>query len=354
MNETAVGENVQLESKPTNKRRRLAVSVLLASLAIHAGAALIAGAWIIVQHMVVQQPEMPVLKAEPALKKTDREREREQSMQAAAFEGAAAQALFSDRIQSTRPTPISLPQLPKLSAGQPILSDSAGLAATAFAEAAALGAGASIGTGGSGAGGMGTGVSFLGVRTNAKRVVLMYDVSRTVATAAAKTGMPMERIREETSKLIDALGANTRFGMVEFARNYAFFRNELLPSTAANRAAAQAWLNTYFATDGAIPHGVPNLVSGSPGFLVALEAVFKLQPDSVFIISDGSMQRGTGAATTISLSEIEQRLAQLQTTLPQRAKVFFVGVGTRPEMEQAIRQILANQGGGGGYSCLKP
>jgi hypothetical protein len=181
----------------------------------------------------------------------------------------------------------------------------------------------------------------------------MFDISKTVATAAAKAGLPMERIREETARLVAGLGMNTRFGIVEFARNYAFFRSELVPNTNANRAAANDWLLKHFGTEGTLPRGVPNLVSGSPGFLVALEAVFKLQPDSIFIISDGSMQRGTSANDTIPLTEIEQTLGRLQGAQAIRAKVFFIGVGVQPGNDKAVRTIFTTTGSGS-YTELRP
>jgi hypothetical protein len=194
-------------------------------------------------------------------------------------------------------------------------------------------------------------MSFLGIQTNAKRVVLMFDISRTVTNAAARAGMPMERIREETGRLISELGVNTRFGIVEFARNFAFFHPDLVASTPSNQKAALDWLSKYFATEGSLPHGIPNATSGSPGFLVALEAVFRLQPDTIFIISDGSMQRGKGISATIPLSELEQTLARLQAAQASRAKLFFIGVGVPTETETPLKRLL--HANGGTFTSLK-
>lgn len=336
------------------KRRKLVLTVLLGSLALHAAFACIAGLWIVVKRFNAPKETAPVLTATPPTPPAPA-KVREQAMQAAAFEGAAARNSFSDRIQSAQISTLNLPKLPPLpKTAAPIFSDNASTNAL-LSNAAALssGAGAAMGTGGGGAGGTGSGVSFLGVQTNAKRIVLMFDISRTVTNAASRAGMPMARIREETARLVESMGVNTRFGLVEFARNYAFFRPDLLTSTEANRKAAIAWLNTFFATEGTLPKALPNIVGGSPGFLVALEAVFKLQPDSVFILSDGSMQRGTGTASTIPISEIEQTLIRLQSSQPTRAKIFFVGVGVQPETEKSLKRLIATAGGGGGYTELK-
>lgn len=334
------------------RRRKLALTVLALSIALHAGFALLAGTWIVAKRFSVPKETPPVLTAKPAPQPPSKEKQ--QTMQAAAFEGATAKSILNDRILSTRTSQLPLPQLPSTPAfaSPSFAQDASSQSFLSDATALASGAGTGLGMGGGGASGNGAGVSFLGVQTNAKRIVLMFDISKTVAGAASKAGMPMERIREETIRLVESLGVNTRFGLVEFARNYAFFKPDLLPSTAANRNAAIHWLNTFFATEGTLPKGLPNIVTGSPGFLVALEAVFKLQPDSVFIISDGSMQRGTGVSATIPVAEIERTLARLQSSQPIRAKVFFMGVCVHPETEKALKHLIANAGGGGGYSAL--
>lgn len=337
--------------------RKLWVTVLLASIALHGIAAVVAGTWIIVKRLAAPAEPPPAIQALKPPKPPPSIAE--QKMQAAAFEGALAKASLPALLQSYHTALLSLPTLPKiplpdlpaLQSGS--LSKAALEASAASCIASASVAGGGSGTGGGGIGGSGDSISFLGIQTQAKRIVLMYDVSKTVAGAAEKAGMPMERIREETARLISELGANTRFGLVEFARNYAFFKPELLPSSTINRTAALAWLEQHFATTGTLPRSVPGLVSGSPGFLAALEVVFKMQPDSIFIISDANMQRGTGSGSsaTIPLQEIGTTLSRLQAELPRKAKIFFIGVGVSKETERDMRRILADSSGV--YSELK-
>ena len=328
-------------------KRRLIMGVVAASIGVHVAAGVLAGVWVVVRHFTRQEAPvasvvLPTVKIPPP--------EPERSPNPAAAAGGAPRAAFADQIQALRPGKIKLPSLPKI----PLLGSKASLEAlppSNLLAGADLG-GAGVPGGGLG-GGTGTGVSFLGVHTNSKRIVLMYDVSTTVARAAARAGVPMERIRDETATLIANLGVNTRFTLVEFARNYAFFSPELLPATKTNRAAAHRWLHTYFAVNGSFPQGTPGTVTGSPGFLVALEAVFRLQPDSVFIISDGSMQRGQRGNDTIPVVEIEARLTQFQQALPQPSGIFFIGVGVTPENEKALRKALLHAGGRGTYTPLQ-
>jgi len=335
------------ESAKTAARRRLIAGVVAASVGLHAAAALIAGVWVVVRHLSKPAPPprsvtLPAVSVPPP--------EPDRSRNASAFAGGAANAAFTDKIQSLRSGKIALPDLPKI----PLPGMSAKwdtLPPSTLITGADIG-GAGLPGGGLGAG-TGTGVNFLGVQTHSKRIVLMYDVSATVARAAARAGVPMERIRDETDTLITNLGVNTRFTIVEFARNYAFFTPDLLPATKANREAAHRWLHTYFALNGSFPQNTPGTVTGSPGFLVALEAVFRLRPDAIFIISDGSMQRGQRGNDTIPLSEIEARLTQLQEALPHPAGIFFVGVGVPAEREKALRKALQHSGGRGGFTHLQ-
>ena len=328
-------------------RRRLILGVIAASIGVHAAAAVFAGVWVVVRHFAKEEsPVTPVVL--PAVKIPPPEPER--PLNPAAVAGGAPKAAFADKIQALRPGKINLPNLPRIplpgiTASLDALPPSTLLAGVDFGGAGAPGGGLGAGTG--------TGVSFLGVQTQSKRIVLMYDVSTTVSKAAARAGMPMERIRDETATLITNLGVNTRFTLVEFARNYAFFAQELLPATKNNREAAHRWLHTYFAVNGSFPQSTPGTVTGSPGFLVALEAVFRLQPDSIFIISDGSMQRGQRGYDTIPIGDFESRLTQFQQARPQPAGIFFIGVGVSPENEKALRRALLHAGGRGGYSPLQ-
>ena len=337
------------EIERKKRRRRVIVSVITISVAIHAVAGIIAGIVIVARYLTPPPAEFKAVKTVQLAAQ-----EREHKMNMASFDGAAPKPSFNDKIQSIRPTAFALPDLPKVPLDQMLPLDPSAIVSDQVASlTGTAGLGSGTGTGVGGMGGTGTGISFLGVSTTAKRILLMYDVTITVAKAAERAGIPMTRVRDETARLIDGLGVNTRFGMVEFARNYAFFRDELLPATDPNRTAAREWLNQYFTTEGSMPRGVPNTVTGSPGFLVALEVAFKMQPDSIFVISDFNMQSGSGSTVQITPEAIEAALDRLQKTLPQPAKIFFLGIGVKPESERGIRRAIARHGGGGKYTELK-
>jgi hypothetical protein len=112
-------------------------------------------------------------------------------------------------------------------------------------------------------------------------------------------------------------------------------------------------MHRFFGTQGTLPVGIPSTVTGSPGFLVALAEVFKLDPDCVIVITDCDMQRGTSVHTTIPLEEIEKTIVQLQSKRPRAVRIQFIGVGAKEPAANRLKQILTRHGGGGGYAALR-
>ncbi|MEO8350147.1 MAG: hypothetical protein ABI680_00360 [Chthoniobacteraceae bacterium] len=342
------GTSAFFEEQHPKSRRRLIVSVIIGAVILHVIAAIVAGIIIVARYF---QPPPATFVVQRDIRLPAKEREHQMNM--AAFAAMAPKPSFNDKLQSMRPTAFALPDLPKVPLDQMFPLDPSAIVSdqvNSMAGSAGLGA---AGAGLSGLGGTGKGVTFLGVTTDARRILLMYDVSVTVANAAKRAGFPMARVREETEKLITGLGINVRFGMVEFARNYAFFRDELLPATDANRAAAREWLAEYFAVDGSMPRNVPDTVRGSPGFLEVLRKGFALRPDAIFIIADGDFQSGSGTTIQITTDEIEDTLDELQKALPKPATIHFIGVGMKSEHERGIRRAIARHGGGGKLTELK-
>jgi hypothetical protein len=170
--------------------------------------------------------------------------------------------------------------------------------------------------------------------------------------------MTMEDIREETKKVLDGLGINTRFGMAQFARNYAFFQNELIPATDDNRAAARAWLDQWFATTGSMPGGTPNIRTGSPGFVELVKEAFTMQPDVIFVISDGRFFAGSsggsgGFGGKIDYDDIGKALKELQDGSTEPVQINFIGVGMDRADKQGVQQLRGRYFGGGKFRELR-
>lgn len=341
-----------LDDATRKKRvRRLVISVIIGAIVLHVIIGLVAAVFIVARYF---QPPPATFEVKRDLR--IEAQEREHAMNMAAMDSMTPKPSFNDKLQSLRPTAISLPDLPKVPMDQMVPLDPSAIVSdqvSSMIGTAGLGSGGQ--GGGVGGGGTGTSLSFLGIQTTAKRVLILYDIAQSVVGAAARAGYPMDKIREETKKLLGGVGVNTRFGMGQFARNYAFFETELLPASDPNREKAVAWLDQWFATEGTMPRGTPNMVTGSPGFIEVLRASFRMQPDVIFVISDAQFERGAAAdgGARIPWPELADAVRELQKTVPEPVKIHFIGVGMRPENEREMRRIISGQGGGGRFRKLQ-
>ena len=333
--------------------KRLFWMVFLIVVLAHVGVGLIAGVWVVARYLLKPETTFEAAKdlRMPA-------KEREQKMNMAEFDSLAPKPTFNDKLQSLKPAKFALPELPKVPMDQMLpLDPSAIVSDQVSSMVGAAGTGSGAGNGGSGGGGgMGVGFSFLGVQTTAKRVLILYDISASVVRAAERANYSMDRIRDETKELLGKIGVNTRFGLGQFARNYAFFRPDMVPATDENRKAANEWFDTWFAgSDGTMKPSTPNMVTGSPGFIKVMEAAFKLQPDVIFVISDGSFERGSGSdfGEKIPFPELNDALKAAQKSMPQPVKINFIGVGMKPANEGGMRRVISSAGGGGKFRELR-
>jgi hypothetical protein len=253
-------------------------------------------------------------------------------------------------MSTARPTEFSLPDLPTLPIDTAVDIDPSDIVSDQLAALAGAGAGSGSGSGGGGKGG--SAVNFLGLSGTGQRVVLIFDVSTTVANALAKAGAPLTVIKDKVKELLGSLGINTTFGIAQFSRQYAFFKTELVPASESNRTQAQAWLDQWFSTGRGLKSNTPNLVREKVGFLGVLTEAFKLKPDLIYIVGDGNFQRGEDRGESIPFKEINSTLRDLQKTLPQPATVNFIGVGMREDDLKEIRRIISSQGGAGRFKEL--
>lgn len=320
------------------RRRRIIVSVIVASIAIHFAGAIVAGIWIVARYLMAPPATFEVKKEIRIAAE-----EREHRMNMAEFDALTPKPSFQDKMASARPTDFALPDLPKLPVDALTTLDPSALVTDQFASIVGAAGAGSGGTGAGGAGGKG-GISFMGIQSSGNRVVIMYDVSKTVANAAERAGTPMTKIRDETLELLDKLSINNSFGLVQFARNYAFFRPGMIPVTDANRAAAKAWLHEWFATEGQMKPGTPHMVRGSPGFLVVLREVLKMNPDVIFVISDGGFYQGSGS-DRVPYADIAKLVRDARKTMPDPPVINFVGFEMRPDARRDLGSVARSSGG---------
>lgn len=329
---------------PDHRRRlkRLIITIVLVSIGIHLAAGVIAGVVIVARYLTEPPAEFKVVKdiRLPA-------KQREHKMNMAAFDGMASKPSFNDKMQSIRPTAFALPELPKMDMDQVLPLDPSEIVSEQVSGLVGTGgAGNGIGAGGSGSGGGfgGTGMSFFGIQSNGKRILLLFDVSSSVVNKAVKAGVPLTRIQEETSALISKLPITARFGIIQFTQNYKPFKPELLPATDQNRAAALDWIKTEWVDSGTMSAS-SKVVSNPQGLVGVLELAAKMQPDVIFMISDASFQwKPGGNIEDIPWKEIG-KIADGPLQAAGGCQINFIGFEMKPEDKKEVGSIVRKSGG---------
>ena len=329
---------------PDHRRRlkRLIITIVLVSIGIHLAAGVIAGVVIVARYLTEPPAEFKVVRdiRLPA-------KQREHKMNMAAFDGMAPKPSFNDKMQSIRPTAFALPELPKMDMDQVLPLDPSEIVSEQVSGLVGTGgAGNGIGAGGSGSGGGfgGTGMSFFGIQSTGKRILLLFDVSSSVVNKADKAGVPLTRIQEETSALISKLPITARFGIIQFTQNYKPFKPELLPATDQNRAAALDWIKSEWVESGTMSAS-SKVVSNSAGLVGVFELAAKMQPDVIFMISDASFQwKPGGNIEDIPWKEIE-KVADGPLQAAGGCQINFIGFEMKPEDKKEIGSVVRKSGG---------
>ena len=325
------------------QRRRIIFAVVLASVGIHVAAGIIAGIVIIARFFAEPAAEFTVTKdiRVPV-------QDREHKMNMAAFDGMAPKPSFTDKLQSLRPGPIALPEIPKVPMDQLLPLDPAEILADQVATltgTAGLGSGVAPGAAGSGGPAkIQSSFSFMGIESTGRRILLIFDVSASVLNKARKRGVSLRKIKEETIALLHQLPINARFGIIQFTQNFKAFREELIPATDLNRSKAKSWIEDEWVETGTLP--ASGTVSKNPRGLVGVfELAVGMSPDVVFLISDASFQwKQEGTLSDVPWKEI-QRVVKGPLQGETGCVLNFVGFEMKPDDKREISAIVRASGG---------
>ena len=331
----------QIPAGAQSGRRRLVVTIILISIGIHAAAAIVAGIVVVARYFAEAPAEFKTTKDVriPAKK-------REAKMNMASLDAIAPKPTFSDKMQSSRPTAFSLPDIPNLPLDQMLPLDPSQLISDQMASLSNVEAmGSGSGAASAGAGGFGDkGMSFLGIQSSGQRILLLFDVSSSVTHKAAKAGVPLEKIQQETINLIRKLPITSKFGIIQFTQNYKPFSKELLPATDNNRTAALNWVQTEWVTKGSMSES-SKVISNSQGLIGVLDLATEMKPDVIFIISDGSFQwKAGGGSGTIPWTVVKKRIAE-NLCKSGDCKVNFITFEAKTEDAREMRSISQRSGG---------
>lgn len=344
MNTPSAGPGPIQTSEPEQKRgknnRNVFVSVIIFSVLVHVVAGLIAAAYIVARWIAPPEATFVAKKMVALPPQIIDPR-----VASAELEAAASKPVLDEKIASLRETEISLPDIPMIQTDQLTEFDPSALLADAMTG---LGAGAGGGGGGgTGGGGEGSGINFFGIQTQARSVIIIFDISLSVLNKAQRAGVPITSIREETLKLIDGLSINTKFNLIQFSRIFQPLSDQMQPPNEAGKAAAREWLERQFRTDGMLPRSVRGARVPGPGedngITFVLRHVLAMQPETIFLISDGSFQSETHSAQ-VPWKDVEQVIREHEKNGGQ-TKIHFIGFEMKPEDKREIRSIIRRTGG---------
>lgn len=337
-------------------RRGLVTSIIVGSLILHVVALAVFGLWVVARKF--REPEATF---RVARKVTIPVQTPEHRMNMARHEAMTPRPTFQERLVSTRPAEIALPELPPVDFDQMIPLDPAELVADQVASLTGTGLAGRGSTGGLlGAGGKGgSGVSFFDIEDRAESIVIMIDVSASMfgrtgdydydTRKLLRTGreQSFQRVRDEAIRLVDGLGVNARFGIIHWSGSARLWREKLVPATEANKEAAREHIQSAIDANKAPPTG------GRPGGTrhdYALEALFELNPEIAFMLTDGNATRSLpgGGFETIPEDELLDLIAAAKRerdAVPRIHALYYLTGADRREEERMLRGIASRTGG---------
>ncbi|MEM6278461.1 MAG: hypothetical protein AAF733_03210 [Verrucomicrobiota bacterium] len=331
------------EEAAKSNRRAMIGSIIVASIAVHAVALVLFGLWTVAKHFTRPEARFEMKKVVKIPPKTP-----EHKMNVAKHEAMAPKPTFNDKLVSTRPIDFALPEMPEVNLDQMLPLDPSELISdqvNGLVGSAGLGAG--LGSGLSGGGGTGDGMSFFGIRAEGDRILLLFDVSSSVVNKATASGIPLERIQEETIKLIGTLPISSQFSLIQFTGNYMPFTEELIAATPNNKKSAKEWVENRWVTAGTMSSGDAGVVRNLTGVVGVLERAIQMRPQVIFLISDASFQWRPQDAGILNIpyDDIEDVVESIEEELGEKVPIHFLAFEPKDEDEREWSKIVRRTGG---------
>ena len=140
--------------------------------------------------------------------------------------------------------------------------------------------------------------AFFGVQDSGRRIVIVVNTSASVVRKARNQGVSIDKIHNEVVSLIDSLDSGTLFGIVQFSQGSRRFAHYLAPSITRNKEAATQWVLEEL-------RGNPKVNDESLlGYEGGLKLAVDMEPDLIFLVTDGVLNKRVKAAGTYKYPEI--------------------------------------------------
>lgn len=275
------------------RRRRLIISVVVASLIIHFMGGIGAGIWVVARYFL---PPAATFEVKKEIRIAAEEREHRMNM--AEFDSGRPKPSFTDKMSTARPAEFSLPELPLIPVEAVATLDPSDIVSDQLAGLGGMGGGSGTGSGGGGGRG-GSAVSFFGISDTATRVIIVVDVSDSMFD---RQPGKFNAVKQEAEKLIKGLGVNTLFNLIIYEGGSVAMFPEVLPATDANKASAAEWIQSvdggmnkrsmsYFGAYSRMGTGLYE--GGGTRLDTAMKQALSMRPSTIFLITDGEINRSS-------------------------------------------------------------
>lgn len=181
--------------------------------------------------------------------------------------------------------------------------------------------------------------AFFGVEDSGERIVIAVNTSVSVRNKAQRRGVTWDQLQDEVINLIARLDGGTLFAIVQFSQGVRVFPDFLAPATAANREAAEVWVRERL-------RGNPPVTPDQAwlGHEAALEAALRLEPDVVFLVTDGVLNRREKSGGRVTYPEIRYEtfvasVRSFQRASSRRARIHVIGFEVRPDDAENLRRL---------------
>ncbi len=316
---------------PVATRRRLRAGTIVVAVTVQAAVLFLATYIIVAKPWQRTEPEF-------IAKKTIYlpQRELEHRVAVAEFAQAAAKPLPLEKLTTSALLPPDLPALPTVPRTDfNPLENTEFLARDAqalLAQSGLSGAMAGLKTAASTA-------AFFGVEDSGTRIVIIVNTSVSVRNKAQRRGVSWEKIQDEVCNVVDQLDAGTQFAIVQFSQAVRVFPEFLAPATATNRSVARTWVKANL-------RGNPPITDDMTwfGHEAAFEAAFRLEPDVIFLVTDGVLDRrevrdGRTSYPQISYDTLLGSIHSFQRGVARDAHINVIGFEMKPSDATHMREL---------------
>ena len=186
--------------------------------------------------------------------------------------------------------------------------------------------------------------AFFGVQDSGRRIVIVVNTSASVVRKARNQGVSIDKIHNEVVSLIDSLDSGTLFGIVQFSQGSRRFAHYLAPSITRNKEAATQWVLEELRGNPKVND--ESLLGHEGGFKLAVD----MEPDLIFLVTDGVLNKRVKAAGTYKYPEIpyDVLIGSIDRDLRRlgaRMRIHVIGFELKDKDRHGLERLTRRFGG---------